>query len=101
MKGVGGKGQGKPGRGKPEGKGKGKGKSKGSGAGVSSSYWTVYKKFASQSQHKYKIIIFFPAKQMTKQILAFLFCFKRELNPYSPLTLTLTLRPSLNPLLPP
>ncbi len=26
---------------------------------VSSSYWTVYKFFASQSQHKYKIIIFF------------------------------------------
>ncbi len=26
---------------------------------------------------------------MTKQILAFLFCFTRELNPYSPLTLTL------------
>jgi hypothetical protein len=25
----------------------------------SSSYWTVYKNFASQSQHKYKIIIFF------------------------------------------
>jgi hypothetical protein len=25
----------------------------------SSSYWPVYKKFASQSQHKYKIIIFF------------------------------------------
>jgi hypothetical protein len=25
----------------------------------SSSYWTVYKFFASQSQHKYKIIIFF------------------------------------------
>jgi hypothetical protein len=27
---------------------------------------------------------------MTKQILAFLFCFIRELNLYSPLTLTLT-----------
>ena len=27
---------------------------------------------------------------MTKQILAFLFCFKRELNPYSPLTYSLT-----------
>jgi G3E family GTPase len=26
---------------------------------VSSNYWTVYKKFASQSQHKYKILIFF------------------------------------------
>jgi hypothetical protein len=26
---------------------------------ASSSYWTVYKFFASQSQHKYKIIIFF------------------------------------------
>ena len=26
---------------------------------ISSSYWTVYKFFASQSQHKYKIIIFF------------------------------------------
>ena len=26
---------------------------------VSSSYWTVYKFFASQSQRKYKIIIFF------------------------------------------
>ncbi len=26
---------------------------------VSSSYWPVYKFFASQSQHKYKIIIFF------------------------------------------
>ncbi len=39
---------------------------------ASSSYWTVYKKFASQSQHKSKIInFFFPAKQMTKQILAF------------------------------
>jgi hypothetical protein len=25
----------------------------------SSSYWTVYKFFSSQSQHKYKIIIFF------------------------------------------
>jgi hypothetical protein len=32
---------------------------------------------------------------MTKQILAFLFCFKRELNPYSPLTLALTLRPPI------
>ena len=29
---------------------------------------------------------------MTKQILAFLFCFTRELNPYTPLTLSLTLR---------
>jgi hypothetical protein len=27
---------------------------------------------------------------MTKQILAFLFCFIRELNPYSPLTFSLT-----------
>ena len=26
---------------------------------ISSSYWPVYKFFASQSQHKYKIIIFF------------------------------------------
>ena len=26
---------------------------------TSSSYWTVYKKFASQSHHKYKIMIFF------------------------------------------
>jgi hypothetical protein len=26
---------------------------------ISSSYWAVYKFFASQSQHKYKIIIFF------------------------------------------
>ena len=45
---------------------------------------------------------------MTKQILAFLFCFTRELNPYSPLTsfltrrartqtLTLTLRPPIRP----
>ena len=32
---------------------------------------------------------------MTKQILAFLFCFKRELNPYTPLSL------SLRPLSPP
>ena len=34
---------------------------------------------------------------MTKQILAFLFCFTRELNPHSPLTLSLTLRPYLTP----
>jgi hypothetical protein len=29
---------------------------------MSSSYWTVYNFFASQSQHKYKIIIFFPRR---------------------------------------
>ena len=38
---------------------------------------------------------------MTKQILAFLFCFIRELNLYSPLTLTLTSAHELKPLLPP
>ena len=48
---------------------------------------------------------------MTKQILAFLFCFKRELNPYSPLlphlrpysplTYSLTSAHELKPLLPP
>ena len=32
---------------------------------------------------------------MTKQILVFLFCFIRELNPYSPLTLSLY--PSIHP----
>ena len=39
---------------------------------------------------------------MTKQILAFLFCFKRELNPYSPLTYSLTSahKPPLLPHLP-
>ena len=38
---------------------------------------------------------------MTKQILAFLFCFTRELNLYSPLSLSLTFRAYSNPLLPP
>ena len=38
---------------------------------------------------------------MTKQILAFLFCFIRELNLYSPLTLTLTSAHELKPILPP
>jgi hypothetical protein len=38
---------------------------------------------------------------MTKQILAFLFCFKRELNPYSPLTLALTLRARTQTFTPP
>ena len=38
---------------------------------------------------------------MTKQILAFLFCFTRELNLYSPLTLTLPSARELKPLLPP
>jgi hypothetical protein len=38
---------------------------------------------------------------MTKQILAFLFCFTRELNPHPPLTLALTSAHELKPLLPP
>ena len=38
---------------------------------------------------------------MTKQILAFLFCFKRELNLYSPLTLTFTLRARTQTFTPP
>ena len=38
---------------------------------------------------------------MTKQILAFLFCFKRELNLYSPITLTLTSARELKPFTPP
>ena len=38
---------------------------------------------------------------MTKQILAFLFCFTRKLTPYSPLTYTLTSARELKPLLPP
>ena len=32
---------------------------------------------------------------MTKQILAFLFCFKRELNPYSPLKARGFIKPSV------
>ena len=38
---------------------------------------------------------------MTKQIFAFFFCFIRELNLYSPLTLSLILRANSNPILPP
>jgi hypothetical protein len=38
---------------------------------------------------------------MTKQILAFLFCFTRELTLYSPLTYTLTSARELKPILPP
>ena len=38
---------------------------------------------------------------MTKQILAFLFCFTRELNPYSPLTLSLPLRARTQTFTPP
>jgi len=34
---------------------------------------------------------------MTKHISAFLFCFKRELNPYSPLTYSLTSAYELKP----
>ena len=51
----------------------------------SSSYWTVYKFFASQSQRNiYNTNFLFPAKQKTAQFFPFLFCFTRELNPYSP-----------------
>jgi hypothetical protein len=39
----------------------------------SSSYWTVYKKFASQSQHKYKIIIFFFGEAKDSVIFSFYF----------------------------
>ena len=38
---------------------------------------------------------------MTKQILAFLFCFIRELNPYSPLTFSLPSERELKPFTPP
>ena len=38
---------------------------------------------------------------MTKQILAFLFCFIRELNLYSPLTYSLTSAHELKPYTPP
>jgi hypothetical protein len=38
---------------------------------------------------------------MTKQILAFLFCFTRELNPNSPLTFSHIPRANSNPILPP
>jgi hypothetical protein len=80
------------------------------GTRTSSSYWTVYKKFASQSQRKYEYNNFlFPAKQKTAQFFPFLFCFTRELNLYTPLTLTLcppirpylTHRPPIHPSLRP
>jgi len=45
----------------------------------------VYKKVASQSHHKYKKKILFPAKQKTAQFSPFSVCFIRELNLYSPL----------------
>jgi hypothetical protein len=67
-------------------------------SGTSSSYWTVYKFFASQSQRNiYNNNFFFPAKQKTAQFLPFIFCFIRELNPLPPPSGP-SLCPSLRPL---
>ena len=45
----------------------------------------------------YKILIFFFRRSKRQRNFPFFFCFKRELNPHSPLTLSLTLRPYLTP----
>ena len=69
---------------------------------LSSNVQRTFSFFASQTLHN---INFFkkknPAKQKTAQFFPFFFCFTRELNPYSPLTYTLTSARELKPFTPP
>jgi hypothetical protein len=48
------------------------------------SYWTVYKKFASQSQHKYKIIIFFSGEAKDSVIFSFFILLHKRAKPIHP-----------------
>ena len=44
-------------------------------------YWAVYKNFASQSQRKYKIIIFFPGEAKDRVIFPFYFLLHKRAKP--------------------
>ena len=50
----------------------------------SSSYWTVYKIFASQSQHKYKIIIFFSGDVNDEANFSFFILLHKRAKPMLP-----------------
>ena len=52
---------------------------------ASSSYWTVYKFFASQSQHKYKIIIFFSGEANDEANFSFFILLHKRAKPAIPL----------------
>ena len=51
---------------------------------VSSSYWTVYKFFASQSQRKYKIIIFFSGEAKDSVNFSFFILLHKRAKPILP-----------------
>ena len=53
-------------------------------ANLSSSNWTVYKKIASQSERKYKIIIFFSGEAKDSVIFSFFILLHKRVKPMLP-----------------